>query len=71
MSISHHSKNRRNSRASRSSGRTSKSGHSSISNLHHQNQLLRQDIADIENGLISDPFEIIDEGEEREVSYKY
>ena len=44
------------------------SGRSTLSNLHHQNQILRKDIEDIQNGLISDPFEIIDEGEEREVS---
>ena len=43
------------------------SGRSTLSNLHHQNQMLRKDIEDIQNGLISDPFEIIDEGEEREV----
>ena len=44
------------------------SGRSTLSNLHHQNQMLRKDIEDIQNGRISDPFEIIDEGEEREVS---
>ena len=32
---------------------------------------LRKDIEDIQNGLISDPFEIIDEGEEREVSMSH
>ena len=61
MSTSHHS---RNSRTSKISGR------STLSNLHQQNQMLRQDIEDIQNGRVSDPFEMIDESEEREVSKK-
>ena len=65
MSVSGHSYQSRRSRNSRNS---KISGKSTLSNLHHQNQLLRKDIEDIQNGLISDPFEIIDEGEEREVS---
>ena len=65
MSVSGHSHQSRRSRNSRNS---KMSGRSTLSNLHHQNQILRKDIEDIQNGLISDPFEIIDEGEEREVS---
>ena len=65
MSVSGHSYQSRRSRNSRNS---KISGKSTLSNLHHQNQILRKDIEDIQNGLISDPFEIIDEGEEREVS---
>ena len=65
MSVSGHSQQSRRSRNSRNS---KMSGRSTLSNLHHQNQILRKDIQDIQNGLISDPFEIIDEGEEREVS---
>ena len=65
MSVSGHSHQSRRSRNSRNS---KMSGRSTLSNLHHQNQILRKDIQDIQNGLISDPFEIIDEGEEREVS---
>ena len=65
MSVSGHSHQSRRSRNSRNS---KMSGRSTLSNLHHQNQMLRKDIEDIQNGRISDPFEIIDEGEEREVS---
>ena len=68
MSVSGHSHQSHRSRNSRNS---KMSGRSTLSNLHHQNQILRKDIEDIQNGRISDPFEIIDEGEEREVSMSH